>query len=66
MFVIRKTRHFFGPRTQKSFLNDEDGRELRFSTRAAAQAHIEACQEERYYLSHNESGWPDYKIVRVK
>lgn len=66
MFAIRQTRHFYGPRTEKSPLIDEAGRELRFATLAAAQTHIEALQEERYYLSHNESGRPDYKIVTVK
>lgn len=66
MFAIRQTRHFFGPRTQKSLLIDDDGRELRFETRAAAQAYIEELNESDYYLDHNESGRPEYRIVSVK
>ena len=66
MFAIRQTRHFYGPRTQKSLLIDDDGRELRFETRAAAQAYIDQLNDATYYLDHNESGRPEYRIVSVK
>lgn len=66
MFAIRQTRHFYGPRTQKSLLIDDDGRELRFATRGAAQAYIETLQEQVYYTAHNESSRPEYRVVSVK
>lgn len=66
MFAIRQTRHFYGPRTEKSPLIDEDGHELRFATHAAAQAHIDELNDSIYYLGHNESGRPEYKIVPIK
>ena len=66
MFAIRQTRHFYGPITQKSMLIDEDGGELHFETRSAAQAYIDELNDSIYYLGHHASGRPEYKIVPIK
>ena len=34
-------------------------------TAEAAQAWIDKAEEEIYYLSHNESGRPTYKVVEI-
>uniref|UniRef100_UPI003003A77E AcrIC8 n=1 Tax=Rhodobacter phage RcNL1 TaxID=754047 RepID=UPI003003A77E len=67
MYAIRKIQFFYGPTDKKSYVGEEAGgrREL-FKTRAEAQARIEDLEEGVYYLAHNESGRPDYKIVWVR
>ena len=68
MYAIRQTRHFYGPRTEKSYVLDgfSFDRRAEFKTRAEAQELVEQLDSEVYRTSHNESGRPDYKVVRVK
>ncbi len=44
---------------------DERGDVLKFANSKAAQAWIDAQEEGRYYLSHNEAGRPQYVIVEA-
>ena len=67
-YVIRRTRHFYGPDWSDSLIRDENpvSRAVRiFETREAARKWIEEAEDTRYYLDHNEASRPDYKIVRA-
>ena len=65
-FVIVKTAYFYGPEEKKSLVSiDESPYATQFMTRREAQAALDAYDAGRYYLSHNESGRPDFKIVQV-
>ncbi len=67
-YVIRRERDFFGPRTVTDLVPDHEdpmGAALRFETEADAQEWIDRTYDAPYYLSHNESGRPAYKIVRA-
>jgi hypothetical protein len=68
MYAIRVIRRFYGPTTQKSYLQDPHGRDCAatFKTRAEAAAHVEMLDNEVYYTAHNESGRAEYKVVRVR
>ena len=69
MYAIRITKNFFGPKTVKSYvagniLNEDIRSEFRF--RAEADAIVKLLDAEVYHTSHNESGRPEYRVVRVK
>jgi hypothetical protein len=68
MYAIRKTRHFFGPKIEKSYVTDgfQDDARAEFKTRAEADALVKQLDQAVYYTAHNESGRPEYKVVRVK
>lgn len=68
MYAITKTRQFFGPRSEKSYVTDGFKNEARaeFRFRAEAEAVVRQLDDAIYYTSHNESGRPEYKVVRVK
>lgn len=60
------SRNFYGPRSDISVAMTSDGqREEEFETAADAQAWIDEVDGVTYYLSHNESSRPTYKIVEI-
>jgi hypothetical protein len=60
------SRDFYGAHSEISAAMEENGqREAAFETAAAAQAWIDKAEEGTYYLSHNESGRPTYKVVEL-
>jgi len=67
MYAIRITRNFYDPRTEKSYLTNsfqnEDRDEFRF--KAEANATVELLDSQVYHTAHNESGRPEYAVVRV-
>ena len=65
MYVIKQTREFYGPRTERSLVLGEDFMALTFATRKAAKAWIAEAYGERYYQAHNEYGRPDYKVIAL-
>lgn len=68
MYAIRMIREFYGPRTEKSYVLDDNSfdRRAEFATRAEAQAKVDELDSAIYYTAHNECGRADYRIVRVK
>lgn len=65
-YVIRRERDYFGPRTVTDLVPSErTGEPLQFANRAEAQEWIDQTYDAPYYLSHNESGRPAYKITRA-
>ncbi len=64
-YKINIRRQLYGPHKLVSALMDPSSdREWR-GTRAAARALIQSFESERYYLAHNESGRPIYRIARA-
>jgi len=63
--AIVQTRHYYGPRAERSLVKGDDGRGLIFSRRAEAQAWIDDTEQHVYRLSHGEHGAPDYRIRAV-
>ena len=71
MYAIRITRQFFGQPDRKSYVTDgfaRNGDEVRaeFKFRAEAEMLKSQLEDQTYYMAHNESGAPEYKVVRVK
>lgn len=71
MYAIRITRQFFGQADRKSYVTDgfaPNGDEIRAEFKFKAQAEALKAQLEGlpYYTAHNESGAPEYKVVRIK
>jgi hypothetical protein len=65
-FAITVTRFFYGPENKLSLLSgDSEAHHLEFDSRANARDEISRREGGTYYLGHNESGHPDYKIVQV-
>jgi hypothetical protein len=72
-YKIIGTHQFYGPRTQRievdGIVEHRDGYDRRinvFATRKAAQAYINELENERYYLMHNESERPTYRIKKLR
>ena len=61
-YVIVETREYYGPKTTRSLVADMRGESLTFQTREEAQAKIGELDSGRYYLAHNESSRPSYKV----
>lgn len=68
MYAIRKTRHFFGQHTEKSYVVDGFAGEKRaeFATRAEAQSIVDLLDATRYNLAHNECARPEYRVTRIR
>lgn len=71
-YAIRITRQYFGPKTVKSYVTDGfaplvNGEEQRaeFRTRAEAESLVGQLNDATYHTAHNESGRPEYKVVRL-
>ena len=64
-YVVRQTRHYYGPSNERSLVIGDDCRAMRFDTAKAARDHITSLDDAPYYMSHNESGRPDYSVCRV-
>jgi len=62
-FVIRKTRSFYGPKTERSLVTGDSYGALTFKTATEAEAYIAELDEATYYTSYNESGRPEYKAI---
>lgn len=63
-YVIRRTREFYGPSIKRDLVNS-DGRGANcFNSPAEARAFIAALDQEVYHTSQNESGRPEYKVLR--
>ena len=57
---------YYGPHSEISVATEDNGqREAEFDNAEAAQAWIDEAEEGTYYLSHNESGRPEYKVVEL-
>lgn len=63
--AIVQTRHFYGPRDERSLIKGEDGRALVFSSRAQAQEWIDDADQGIYHERNNEYGRPTYRIRAV-
>jgi len=62
-FKILASRDYYGPTSECRYESDPDtGQDLEFGTLAEAQAWIDS-QSGPVYLSHNQAGGPNYKIV---
>jgi hypothetical protein len=67
MYAIKITRHYYGPRTVKSYVMTDDGqRRAEYATKAEAQAVADELDNAVYYTAHNEYGRADYNVVRIK
>lgn len=71
MYAIRITRQFFGQADRKSYVTDgfaPNGDEVRaeFKSKAQAEALKTQLEGQTYYTANNESGAPEYKVVRIK
>lgn len=67
-YVIVMTSYFYGPSESRALVLDyRTGRAARFDSRAEARQHIDEylTAGDRYYLAHNESGLPSYRIERI-
>lgn len=65
-YAITILRHFYGPQTKLSLRTTEHESEFaRFDSRKTAHEEISRLESTTYYLSHNESGHPTYKVVTV-
>lgn len=65
-YKINIRRYWYGPReTIMPYYDPETGR-VWTGTRAAARAIIDAAESTSYYLAHNESGRPTYRIAVVR
>jgi hypothetical protein len=71
-YKIIGTHEFYGPETREievdQLVTDEHGNDKHmhiFETEEAAQAYIDELESERYYLLHNESARPTYRIEQV-
>ena len=62
-YQIEVTRHYYGPRTTKHILQDENG-EVTFRHRHHALALVKAFDAAPYETDHDESGRPSYRVVR--
>jgi len=70
-YAIRVTRQFFGPYCKKSYVEQPNSRDdgderVEFKHRRDAQALVDTLNSVPYHTSHNESGRPEYKVVRVR
>ena len=63
-YYIEIKRHYYGPESATNLLRNEMGH-IWEGTYKEAKEEIEAMESAIYYLSHNESGRPDYSIVGV-
>ncbi len=60
------SRDFYGPSSQIEVAMEDDGQhEAEFDTAATAQAWIDEAEKGTYYLFHNESSRPTYKVVEL-
>lgn len=60
------SREFYGPYSHISVAMDDNGQhEAEFDSFAAAQAWIDAEEEDTYVLDHNETGRPTYVVVEL-
>lgn len=66
-FYVLKTRRWYGATETSNLIRDESGREpLEFETYEEAREWIKAADDCVYYLAHNESSRPSYKVVAVE
>ena len=63
-YAICMSRNWYGPRTTKCRLTNDDGSEWR-GTRAQARAMITGLDDAVYYTAHNEASRAEYTIVRA-
>ena len=65
-YSIRVTKHFYGPKAVKSYLTNPDtDKRVEFQSHESAQAMCDELDGEVYHTANNESGRPDYKVVRL-
>lgn len=63
-YQIAVTCYYYGPTKTHSRYIDEETGHVWEGTLAEAKALIAELDDSTYYLSHNESGRPDYKPTR--
>lgn len=63
-YIIVGTHEFYGPETREIVVDHmvDDKIVKYFKTREAAEAYIAELDAERYYLKHNESSRPTYRV----
>jgi len=64
-FVIRQTRSFYGPKTERSLVTGDSYGAMTFETAQAAEDYITELDDAPYYTANNESGRPEYKVLRA-
>jgi hypothetical protein len=65
-YVIRETRNFYGPSSERSVVMAQSGqRAMTFADPAEARAYVAELERSTYYLAHNESSRPEYKVMRA-
>jgi hypothetical protein len=64
-FYILETRHWYGPTETSSLIVGSNLEPLEFTSFAEAKEWIEEEDGSVYYLAHNESCRPTYKVVTV-
>lgn len=62
-FYVLSTRYWYGLTETSDLARDERWEPIEFATHAEAQEWIYSALDGTYYLSHNESGRPTYKII---
>jgi hypothetical protein len=63
-FYVLETRYWYGATETSSLVMDNTGREpLEFESIDEARAWIDDVEDRPYWLLHNESGRPSYKVV---
>lgn len=62
-FAVLVSRDYYGPKSITAAACDDRGDTLEFATIADAQEWIDEEEDGPYYLGHNESGRPTYKII---
>jgi len=64
-YVIRKTRSFYGPKTERSLVTGDNYRPVTFATMSAAKSYITDLDGATYYTANNESGRAEYTAIRT-
>ena len=64
-YVIVRTRYFYGPSEARDVVLNQHGKPLIFDSRKAAESHIADLDSETYYLTHNESSRPSYRVYAL-
>jgi hypothetical protein len=64
-YVIRETRHYYGPSKRTATVMDDNGQEMVFQTWGEANRHAKELRESARELGHNESSYPTYHVLKV-
>ena len=62
-FYVMETRYWYGATEESSIVTDDRGLYAQFASIEEARAWIDDVENRPYWLLHNESGRPSYKVV---